>query len=541
MIINTSAHTLSFSQLTLIWPDGTPCFENLSGAFSTGITGLIGDNGSGKSSLLKIFAGILAPTSGELQAPSSISYLPQDLGLSRYSTVADLFGISDILGAIDQVESGEYSESLFEIIGDQWDIAERTISALASAGLSFANDDFDQTLLTRPLTQLSGGEAVTAAVVALLETNPDMVLLDEPTNNLDSAAKSRLIDLLQGLNCPAVVVSHDRDLLAYVDQIAELYDGDLRYFSGNFEAYQTAVNAEHDVAERHLREAKAHEKQQKRERIEAETKIARAAQQGKKAVSNKRKSPLALGLDKMSAQKSYAKTREVHQQRLDSAATARQDAEFKIRDAQGIYLELPGTSLPSGKKVLELQKSENAQTSPSIPEQIIVTGPERWRIAGPNGAGKSTLIQEIVGRRGSSAPEPVFHVKFCIENVGYLPQRIELDADLNMLELVKLVNPAMTEQEIRDALARLLFRKDRVLLPSHALSGGERFRVALAQILLMDPAPQLLILDEPTNNLDMSSVEWLVNALKSYEGALLLVSHDDYFCEQLGVRTLVEL
>ena len=99
----------------------------------------------------------------------------------------------------------------------------------------------------------------------------------------------------------------------------------------------------------------------------------------------------------------------------------------------------------------------------------------------------------------------------------------------------------MTEQEIRDALARLLFRRDRVLLPAEVLSGGERFRVALAQILLADPAPQLLILDEPTNNLDMASVDWLIGALSNYEGALLLVSHDEYFCEQLGVQTLVEL
>lgn len=540
-IFNTSAPSLSFTDLSLLWADGTPCFNHLSGTFPPGITGLIGDNGSGKSSLLKVLAGLIEPSSGEISVPDTVAYLPQDLGLSQHSTIAELFGIAEVLSAIDAIEAGEYAPELFDIIGEQWDAAEKTLSTLASAGFEPAKHEQSHTLLARPLTHFSGGEAVTAAVVALLQSNPDVVLLDEPTNNLDSTAKARLIHLLKELSCPAIVVSHDRDLLMHVDQIAELHAGDLRFFAGNFEVYRAALETEQDAAERHVREAKADERRQKRERIEAETKIARAERAGKKAVANKKKAPLALGLDKMSAQRSYAKTRQVHQSRLDSADAARREAESKVRENQSIYLDLPDTSLPAGKKVLELQKSSVVKECESLPEQIIVAGPERWRIAGANGSGKSTLLREIVGVRASSAPEPVFRTEYCIENVGYLPQRIELETGLNMLQLVGRTNPGLSEQQIRDALARLLFRRDRVLLPSEALSGGERFRVALAQILLAEPAPQLLILDEPTNNLDMTSVNWLVSALKNYEGALLLVSHDDYFCEQLGVQTLVEL
>lgn len=540
-IFNTSVPSLSFTDLSLLWADGTPCFNHLSGTFPPGITGLIGDNGSGKSSLLKVLAGLIEPSSGKISVPDAVAYLPQDLALSQHSTIAELFGIAEVLSALDAIEAGEYDPELYDIIGEQWDIAEKTLSTLASAGFEPAKQEQSQTLLTRPLTEFSGGEAVTAAVVALLQSAPDVVLLDEPTNNLDSTAKARLIHLLEELSCPAIVVSHDRDLLMHVDQIAELYEGNLRFFAGNFEVYRAALDTEQDAAERHVREAKADERRQKRERIEAETKIARAEQAGKKAVANKKKAPLALGLDKMSAQRSYAKTRQVHQNRLDSADAARREAESKVREYESIYLDLPGTSLPVGKKVLELQKSSELKESDDLPEQIIVAGPERWRIAGENGSGKSTLIQEILGVRASSAPVPVYRAEYCIENVGYLPQRIELETGLNMLEMVGRANPMMNEQQIRDALARLLFRRDRVLLPSEALSGGERFRVALAQILLAEPAPQLLILDEPTNNLDMTSVDWLVSALKNYEGALLLVSHDEYFCEQLEVQALVEL
>lgn len=552
-IYNPSVSSISFSHLSLIWADGTVCFENLSGTFSAGITGLMGDNGSGKSSLLKVLAGLIKPSSGEVLAPARLGYLPQDLGLGEQKTLADLFGISEILSAISEVESGEYSEELFEVIDNRWDAAEQVVHALAAAGfaparLALDSDQPAESLLRRPLAQFSGGEAVTAAVVAVLQSNPDVLLLDEPTNNLDSAAKARLIELLEGLGCPVVVVSHDRDLLSHVDEIAELFGGELRFFAGNFEVYQAAINSEQDAAIRHVREAKADERRQKRERVEAETKIARAERAGKKAVENRKKGALALGLDKMSAQRTYAKTRHTHDDRLETASAAKQEAEGKLRSSQGIYLDLAGTHLPAGKKVLELQKSsadlveglpEDYQEE--LPEKIIVAGPERWHIAGANGSGKSTLIHEILGHRAESAPEPTYLVHYCLENVGFLPQRIELPAGLNMLELVGQSNPGMTEQEIRDALARLLFRRDRVLLPAEVLSGGERFRVALAQILLADPAPQLLILDEPTNNLDMASVDWLIGALSNYEGALLLVSHDEYFCEQLGVQTLVEL
>ena len=128
-----------------------------------------------------------------------------------------------------------------------------------------------------------------------------------------------------------------------------------------------------------------------------------------------------------------------------------------------------------------------------------------------------------------------------VANTGYLPQRLTLPQDQSMLQLVMAANPTLTEQQVRDDLARLLFRRERVHLPVGVLSGGERFRVALATILLTNPAPQLLILDEPTNNLDMASVDWLIQALASYEGALLLVSHDEAFCAQLGLTGLLTL
>ena len=559
MPISVSEPHLSFNSLSLIWPDGTPCFENLTGAVSAPVTALIGDNGSGKSTLLKLLAGILEPTSGSISQPGTVAYLPQDLGLTPQTTIADLFAITDVLDALTALEAGNYSEELYDRIGDKWDAAEQAQAALAASGFSPALAATDaRALMRRTVGTLSGGEAVTAALTALVASRPGVLLLDEPTNNLDTDARATLYRLLDSLPCPVLVVSHDRDLLERVDEVLELRQGTLRSFTGNYSAYRQAIDSEQDAAARHLREAKQVERQEKRERLEAETKLARAARAGATAQANRRGSRMSMGLAASSAQRSAAKVRQTHQGRLDAATATRQARERDIREDQAIYLDLPGTRVPAGKRVLELtlrqgtgadasphqgeqeQADDRAAATTPLPERLIVQGPERLRLAGSNGSGKSTLLRAIMG--DSQAAETArYSCNYRVANTGYLPQRLILPQEQSMLQLVMAANPTLTEQQVRDDLARLLFRRERVHLPVGVLSGGERFRVALATVLLASPAPQLLILDEPTNNLDMASVDWLIQALASYEGALLVVSHDEAFCAQLGLTGILTL
>lgn len=559
MPISVPEPHLSFNSLSLIWPDGTPCFENLTGAVSAPVTALIGDNGSGKSTLLKLLTGTLEPTSGSITRPGTVAYLPQDLGLTPQTTIADLFAITDVLDALTALEAGDYSEELYDRIGDNWDAAEQAQAALAASGFSPALAATDaRALMRRTVGTLSGGEAVTAALTALVASRPGVLLLDEPTNNLDADARATLYRLLDSLPCPVLVVSHDRDLLERVDEVLELRQGTLRSFTGNYSTYRQAIDSEQDAAARHLREAKQVERQEKRERIEAETKLARAARAGATAQANRRGSRMSMGLAAASAQRSAAKVRQTHQGRLDAATATRQARERDIREDQAIYLDLPDTRVPAGKRVLELtlrqgtgadasphqgeqeQADDGAAATTPLPERLIVQGPERLRLAGSNGSGKSTLLRAIMG--DSQAAETArYSCDYRVANTGYLPQRLALPQDQSMLQLVTAANPTLTEQQVRDDLARLLFRRERVHLPVGVLSGGERFRVALATVLLASPAPQLLILDEPTNNLDMASVDWLMQALASYEGALLVVSHDEAFCAELGLTDVLTL
>ncbi|WP_421082938.1 ATP-binding cassette domain-containing protein [Rothia nasimurium] len=559
MPISVPEPHLSFNSLSLIWPDGTPCFENLTGAVSAPVTALIGDNGSGKSTLLKLLAGTLKPTSGSISRPGTVAYLPQDLGLTPQTTIADLFAITDILDALTVLEAGDYSEELYERIGDNWDSAEQAQATLAASGFSPALTTTDaHALMRRTVGTLSGGEAVTAALTALVATRPGVLLLDEPTNNLDADARATLYRLLDTLPCPVLVVSHDRDLLERVDEVLELRQGTLRFFTGNYSAYRQAIDIEQDAAARHLREAKQVEQQENRERIEAETKLARAARAGATAQAHRRGSRMSMGLAASSAQRSAAKVRQTHKGRLDAATATRKARERDIREDQAIYLDLPGTLVPAGKRVLELtlrqgtgadasphqgeqeQAGDGAAAATPLPERLIVKGPERLRLTGANGSGKSTLLRAIMGE-AQAADTAHYTCDYRVANTGYLPQRLALPQDQSMLQLVMDANPTLTEQQVRDDLARLLFRRERVHLPVGVLSGGERFRVALATVLLASPAPQLLILDEPTNNLDMASVDWLIQALASYEGALLVVSHDEAFCAQLGLTDVITL
>ena len=578
-------HHITLDHISYAHPGEPPLFTDLSAVFSAPLTGLIGDNGTGKTTLFRLILGEIKPSHGAISAPPRIAYLPQDLGLSEHQHLADIFGITKILRALDALESGDYSHSLYDTIGDAWDIEERTFAALAEYGFSpaLATDAADphaiRDLLMRPLSAFSGGQTVTAALTALLHSNPEFILLDEPTNNLDSAAKNRLFAALETLTCPALIISHDRDLLARMNTITELHAdregrAHLRIYEGNYETYQAARKAEQSAAHRRVNEAKNEARKAERERIENQIKLDRNVRRGRDFERSKRKPGLAMGLDKNSSERSAGKLRAAHESMVADARAAVSEAQENLRVQERIYLELAQDALPAGRKVLELQRVgkdscvsaqqsaefKNAYTqntvlhetqpyevdyssrSQDFPEALILTGPEHLRITGANGSGKTVLLNAIAHANDPDYRSPVppaYRVLYRLGNAAYLPQRITLDPERTLLETVQRANPGASEQHLRDQLARLLFRRESVHQHIGDLSGGERFRAALATVLLTDPVPQLLLLDEPTNNLDISSVDWLVQALDAYTGALIIVSHDEDFCERIRIdRTL---
>ena len=505
------------NDLTLIWPDGTVALHDLTAAFGRGRTGLTGANGSGKSTLLRLIAGELTPTAGTVTTSEPVAYLHQDLALDGDRTLAELLGIADVRAAIAAITGGDASAEHFDVVGDDWDIEERALAELSGLGFTGAES------LDREVRSLSGGEAVLAGLARLRLRASGITLLDEPTNNLDRRARELLYAAVRSWSGTLIVVSHDRELLDLMDETAELYDGGLRTFGGNFSAYLEQLDAERETAERLVRAASQELRTEKRQRAEAEVTLARRARYGKTDFENKRSPKILMNQRKSNAQVSAGKYRGMHSEKVAAATGALEAAEAKLRPDDHIRVALPETAVPTGRMVLEL---------PASPRPIALRGPERVALTGPNGAGKTTLLEGIAAGT----------VPFRLAQVGYLRQRLdELDDSSSVLDNVRAAAPNRSVNEVRAQLARFLLRGAQAERPVGQLSGGERFRVALARILLADPAPQLLLLDEPTNSLDRQSVAQLVDALASYEGALVVVSHDDEFLGRLGLTRRLTL
>lgn len=521
----THTHSsVTLADVGFLWPDGETALSGVTGRFGTGRTGLVGTNGSGKSTLLRVIAGQLTPSAGRVVTAGDVGYLPQTLTLRVDATVADLLGISAKLAALRSIESGDVAEQHFDVLGDDWDIEPRAGAILREIGLSAAD-------LDRRVSQISGGEAMLVATAGLRLRRTAITLLDEPTNNLDRDARRRLSALVASWPGTLIIVSHDTSLLEQMDETAELYAGRLSVFGGPYSAWREYLDTEQAAAVRAARTAEQAVKVEKRQRVEAEAKIATRVQAGKKARAENRAPKIVMNQKASNAQVAAGKMRTNLDGDVQSAQAALDAAESRVRDVEHILLDLPDPDVSHGRQIAELRASNRT---------IIIQGPERVAIVGPNGVGKTTLLENLVNRRD---PEPgSVGAQLLTDRVGYLPQRLDgLDEQASMLENMRAAAPAVAPGLLRNRLARFLLKGDSVHRPVGTLSGGERFRVSLARLLFADPPAQLLVLDEPTNNLDLQSVDQLVDALRSYRGAVIVVSHDDAFLRRLDLDVTLEL
>ncbi|MET9607681.1 ATP-binding cassette domain-containing protein [Streptomyces sp. NPDC006512] len=511
------------SAVSFDWPDGTPVFDGFHWAVGPGRTGLIGLNGCGKSTLLKLVAGELSPGEGQISVAGTLGYLPQNVTLDTGARVDEVLGIRTTRAALHAIEAGEATEANFAAVGDDWDVEERALATLDQLGLARIG-------LDRTVGELSGGECVLLRLAALLLARPDVLLLDEPTNNLDLRARHRLYAAVESWNGVMVLVSHDRELLERVDQIADLRDGEVRWYGGNFTDYEAMLAAEQEAAERMVRVAEGDVERQKRELAEAHLKLARRKRYGQKMFENKREPKIVMGARKRAAQESAGKHRIMHTEKLAEARERLDQAVEAVRDDAEIRIELPATQVHPGRRVLTLTDLHLAHGA-RVEGEWEVRGPERIALVGGNGSGKTTLLRTIAGLLPPASGEAVTHVP-----TRFLPQRLDvLDDGRTVAENVARFAPHASNNVIRARLAHFLFRGARADRAAGTLSGGERFRAALAALLLAEPAPQLLMLDEPTNNLDLASARQLTGALESYEGALLVASHDVPFLESIGI------
>ncbi|PMR61295.1 ABC transporter [Verrucosispora sp. ts21] len=523
------------SNLSFSWPDDTPVFQDLSFTIGGGRTGLVAPNGAGKSTLLRLIAGEYRPTAGSVSVQGVLGYLPQTLPLVGDRTVAEVLEIAPLIGALHAIESGDASEEHFTTIGNDWDIEERTRAQLDRLGLG-------ELAFDRRLDTLSGGQVVSLGLAAQLLKRPDVLLLDEPTNNLDIVARHKLTEVLEQWTGCLLLVSHDRALLDRMDRIAELDRGELRFHGGNFTAYEAAVRAAQEVAEKNVRNAEQELKREKRELQEARERAARRAGNASRNLKNAGLPKIFAGTLKRNAQESAGRADELHSARVSEAKARLDEAGQALRSEQKLSLDLPGTLVPAGRTLLAAERMQVRYGGRPVfagdGVDLTIRGPERIALLGANGAGKSTLLRLVTGTLEPEGGQ----VRRADGRIAYLSQRLDLlDPERTVAENLAVFAPQAPEARRMHLLARFLFRGARAQLPVGVLSGGERLRATLACVLGAEPAPQLLLLDEPTNNLDLVSVGQLESALNAYQGALLVVSHDERFLAEINVSRWLRL
>ncbi len=528
----TDPAVLTASGLGLTWPDGSRCLQDLDLLVPPGRSGLVGANGSGKSTLLRLLAGDLAPTTGHVRAHGRVGHLRQDVAAAAGDQpVVDLLGIGGVVRALRAVEAGETDPgrlaTLLDTIGDDWDVVGRTAAELAGLGL-------DTAVLDRRADELSGGELVRVSMARLLLARPEVLLLDEPTNSLDRDARRRVHELVVTWPRTLLVVSHDRELLEHVERIGDLHAGGVRWYGGGWSSYVDQVDTGQRAAVQAVAAARAELRREQRDRVGAEATLAQRRRVAARAQATQGLPRSVVGARRNQAERSAAAYRAVHADRESGARDRLDHAEDRLREDRTIRVDLPGTAVPRGREVL---RSRGLVLRTGVAVDLDLRGPERVAVVGANGAGKSTLLHTVVGELAPAAGTVEVLVP-----VGLLRQgRDDLDPGRTVVANVTARAPGTPPQDVRAALARFLFRGAAAEKHVAVLSGGERFRAALAAALLTDPAPRLLLLDEPTNDLDLASYDALVDALRGYAGALVVASHDQPFLDAIGVDRVLDL
>nr|WP_295933543.1 ABC-F family ATP-binding cassette domain-containing protein [uncultured Dyadobacter sp.] len=473
--------------------------------------GLIGLNGTGKSTLLRMINGEFQPDGGNISKAGdcTIGFLNQDLlsyqsDDSILSVAMQAFERQNLLQVqMDKIlhdMEHNYTDALVDKLARVQEEFEAldgyTVQSKAEAileGLGFVTDD-----LHRPLRLFSGGWRMRVMLAKLLLQKPSLLMLDEPTNHLDLPSIQWVEKYVQSYEGAVIVVSHDRQFLDNtIDTTVEVSGGKLNYYAGNYSYYLEEKSLRNDIQRGAYENQQAKIRQTERfiERFKAKATKSRQVQSRVKA------------LDRM----------EVVDQVLDENAKVHFRFQFTTQPGRHVF-QLEDASKAYGEKVI--LDSTN----------ISMERGDKIALIGANGRGKSTVLRVVAGT------EPIEGKRRLGHNVSftfYAQHQLEsLNIQHNLIEELKYANPTKTETELRTVLGCFLFTGDDVFKKIKVLSGGEKSRVALAKVLLSQA--NFLLLDEPTNHLDMQSVNILIQALQQYEGSYIVVSHDRYFVENIA-------
>ncbi|MDO8901942.1 MAG: ABC-F family ATP-binding cassette domain-containing protein [Phenylobacterium sp.] len=511
-------------------PDGRLLFDNLTLSLGHERTGLVGANGAGKSTLVRMILGESAPASGSVAVSGRIGVLRQRAGPPE-GRVADLLGLATPLARLERIQRGEGSGA--DLDEADWTLEPRLAAALESLDLAGLD-------LHRPAASLSGGEATRAALAGLLVQAPDLLILDEPTNDLDAAGRVLVAEAVSAHPGGVLAISHDRALLRRMDRILDLTSLGPQIYGGGYDLYVARKAEAAAAATRALETAETEAARVAREVQADRERKARRDGAGRRFAARGSEPKILLGAQAERAENSSGRLDRLAERKTEAATDQLDAARARVEAVRRLGFSLPSSGLAQGKTVLaaeglRLRAPDGRMLIDGLNLQI--AGPERLALSGPNGSGKSTLLRVLTGQQAPAAGA----VRQGVAPAIFDQQMRLLSPDETLLEAYLRLNPQADRNAAQAALARFLFRNRAAERKIAELSGGERLRAALACVLLRPDPPQLLVLDEPSNHLDLDSLSAVEAALGAYDGALLLVSHDRDFLAAVGVDREISL
>ena len=564
--------SISIQQISYIHPDKEVLLSDLNFAISKGQKlGLVGNNGCGKSTLLQIIAGQLSPSSGVIVRPDDLYYIPQHFGQYDSLTIAQALRIERKQQALHAILSGDASNENFVILNDDWNIEERSIAALDLWGLG-------QFTLSYPMNLLSGGEKTRVFLAGMDIHHPSVVLMDEPTNHLDSSGRQRLYDWVEKCRSTLLVVSHDRTLLNLLPEICELEKHQINYYGGNYEFYKEQKTLMQEALQQRIEEK---EKALRIARKVARETVERRDKQNVRGEKNNIKKGvprIVLNALQGKSKKSTSKLNSTHQEKAEKLTSERNQLRSSLSSTATLKTDFNSSSLHTGKILVTAKEinfgyhpnsinshiqmnneanladtgnhsspdSNDIQDNSDFKQQLWQTpisfqlkSGDRLRIEGANGSGKTTLLK-LITRQLQPQEGNLTRMEF---TYVYLNQEYSIIDDRNSIleQAYAFNNRNLPEHEIKIILNRYLFPASEWDKSCRKLSGGEKMRLAFCCLMISNNTPDMFILDEPTNNLDIQSIEIITATIKSYTGTVIAISHDDYFIQEIGIEQRILL
>ncbi len=539
--------SMTLQQVAYTHADKETLFQNLSLTVNRGQKiALVGNNGSGKSTLMQILAARLQPSAGTIVRPDDLYYVPQHFGQYDALTIAQALHIDEKLRALHAILAGNVEAENFTLLNDDWNIEERAQAALDAWGLQHFG-------LTQPMAALSGGEKTRVFLAGMEIHEPSTILLDEPTNHLDTAGRNRLYDFVRRTSATLLVVSHDRTLLNLLPLTCELTRNEIVCYGGNYEFYKEQKGIRLNALQQQLEEKEKELRLARKTAREAAERREKQNVRGEKQNLKKGVPRIAMGGLKDMAEKSAAKLTGIHAEKMEKISGEASQIRNTLSRSAGLKTDFNASGLHAGKILVNAQgvnfgyETHHAPDSPAVRQTLLFPSPldfeirsgDRLCIEGANGSGKTTLLRLITGQ----VPPTTGTLVRADFSYVFLDQEYSIvRGDRSILQQAEAFNSRhRPEHEVKTILNRYLFPSDVWDKPCAKLSGGEKMRLAFCCLMIGNNMPDMFILDEPTNNLDIRSTEIITATIREFTGTVLVVSHDRYFMDEIGVDGNIRL